>query len=118
MSVFVTQASGTIVLRARSAVHDDPFAQVTSVLTTLARQGERIVLDLDGVTLTPSRRVLDFIAELTEVCRASGAQVVVVADRLSARRLLHALAPGHAIEVVHSVEAALARTGPRVPQQR
>ena len=117
MSVFITHSRGVAVIRARSGGHDDPFVQLTTVLSSVLRSADRVVLDLSGVTLAPSRTVSAFVEHLSALSRDVGAHIVVVADRLSARRVLRAVVSEPGLLIAPSVPAAL-ESHPAAPVPR
>lgn len=121
MSLHVTHRSGALVVVALAAARDNCLDQLTTVLADLVSCADRVVLDVSQVTFAPSSRVSAFMEHLARVATASSCEVIVVAERLSARRILRAAAPGDAVAVVSSLEAAIGETGadaPRVPAPR
>jgi anti-anti-sigma regulatory factor len=105
MTVFVTRRSGALVAIARSGAQHDPLPDLTRMLDHLVENYDRIFLDLSGVTLAPPARVAAFLAEVESHQHESGAEILLVANRPSARRLLRAMAAGQ-VAVVSCVDDA------------
>jgi hypothetical protein len=103
MSVFVTHRAGALVAIARSGAQHDPFPDLTTMLDHLVKNYDRIMLDLSGVTLAPPARLAAFLAEVESHQDESGTEIILVADRLSARRLLRAMAANE-VAVVSSLD--------------
>lgn len=116
MSIHIAHRAGALVVSALSSMREDALDQLTTMLTNLLPGAQRVVLDLSQVTLVPSERVNRFMDHLGTLRDDSGVDIVVVADRLSARRVLRAASRGHAA-VVSSLTAGLDQS-PVVPTQR
>ncbi|PVG82339.1 hypothetical protein DDE18_12685 [Nocardioides gansuensis] len=117
MSLHITHRAGALVVRAVAAAREDCLAQLNSVLGNLLSSADRVVLDLSEVMLAPSERVVRFMQHLTSLSLASGCEIVVVAERLSARRVLRAASPGRLVGIVPTLAAALGEH-PSVPGPR
>lgn len=117
LSLYITHRAGALVVSAVAAAREDCFAQLTSVLGNLLSSADRVVLDLSQVMLAPAERVVRFMEQLTSLSGVSSCQVVLVAERLSARRVLRAAAPSHLV-IVPSLAAALGDEPPSVPRVR
>lgn len=119
MSLHISHRHGALLVSARSAARDDCIDQLVTVLPGLVAGTGRVVLDLSEVTLTPSKRISCFMEHVADLLRAGGCEVIVVAERLSARRVLRAAGGGDVVPVVGSVTVALGEPPePRVPAQR
>jgi hypothetical protein len=105
MSVYLTRHSGALVAIVRSGAEHDPFPDLTMMLGNLVRDCDRIMLDLSGVTLAPPARVAALLAEVESHQHESGAEIILIADRQSARRLLRAMAAND-VTVLSSVDEA------------
>lgn len=107
MSLHIAHRAGALVVSAFSSVREDSLDQLVTVLENLLPGARRVVVDLSQVTLAPSERVTRFMEHLTTLREASDVEIVVVADRISARRVLHAARRGKAVAVVSSLAAGL-----------
>jgi len=107
VSLHIAHREGALVVTALCASRDDCLTQLTTTLDGIVAAADRVVLDLSEVTLAPSQRVTAFMEHLTRLRDTSDCEVVVVADRLSARRVLRAAAPDHQVAVVPSLAIAL-----------
>lgn len=116
MSIHIAHRAGALVVSALSSLREDALDQLTTMLTNLLPGAQRVVLDLSQVTLVPSERVNRFMEHLSTLRDDSGVDIVVVADRLSARRVLRAASRGHSA-VVSTLAAGLDQL-PIVPTQR
>jgi hypothetical protein len=103
MSVHVTHRSGALVATARLGAEHDPLPDVTTVLAHMVQTCDRIMIDLSGVTLAPPGRIAAFLADVVSHQHDSGAEIILVADRLTARRLLRAMSANE-VAVVSSVD--------------
>lgn len=107
MTVLVTPEADALVVVARASGHQDPLAELTSMLANLTENRQRVVLELSEATLAPYARVAAFMKFVARRREESGCEIVVVADRLSARQVLRALSPDESVPVIPSLSAAL-----------
>jgi hypothetical protein len=105
MSVYLTRHSGALVAIVRSSAQHDPLPDLTTMLDHLVRDCDRIMLDLSEVTLGSPARLAAFLAEVESHQHDSGAEIILIADRQSSRRLLRAMAADE-VAVLSSVEEA------------
>lgn len=92
------------------SVHgNDPamLERAAAALGDVVRHRESLVVDLSDLTLAPVSRIVRFIERLAALAESSPAAVVVVADRLSARRVLNRLMRESKVRTAPSVTAAL-----------
>jgi hypothetical protein len=107
MSLHITHRGGALVVTALSATRDDCLTQLSTTLGNFLTSADRVVLDLSEVTLAPAEPVRAFMEHLTNLHDTTDCDVVVVADRLSARRVLRTASRGHCVPVVPSLATAL-----------
>lgn len=117
MTIHIAHRAGALVVSAVSSAHEDVLDQLTVMLTNLVSCAERVVLDVSQLTLTQSERVARFMDRLDVLRDTSDTEIVVVASRLSARRVLRAATPVRLVAVVPTLVAALGQP-PTVPGQR
>lgn len=85
----------------------DMLRRLADALEDVVRHGESLVLDLGQLTLAPRSNVEPFLKQLAAVAERSPAGVVIVADRLSARRVLNRLMRSPKVSTAHTVATAL-----------
>jgi hypothetical protein len=85
----------------------DMLQRLGGALEDVVHHGESVIIDLSELTLAPRSSVMPFLEKLTTLADRSPTGVVVVADRLSARRALNRLLRTAKAAIVPSPEAAL-----------
>jgi hypothetical protein len=106
MSVTITHHRGIRVARLHPETSQDSLAQVVEMLPALLESRDRLVLDLSAVTLTPPRRIADFLRTVCDHRAGSATEIILVAERLSARRLLRTMSPDGDLRIVATIADA------------
>ncbi len=106
MSVHAVHQDDVLVV----SVHgNDPdlLRRLADAFQEVMLHGESIVIDLSELTLAPRSSVVPFLERLAALAERSPAGVVLVADRLSARRVLNRLLRSRCVATAQTVPAAL-----------
>lgn len=106
MSVHAVHHDGVLVV----SVHgndSDMLRRLACALEDVVRHGESIAIDLSELTLAPRSSVVPFLEQLAALAETPAAGVVIMADRLSARRVLNRLLRSEKVATAHTLAAAL-----------
>ena len=106
MSVCVVHHDAVLVVSVRG--NDSAMLERLAVaLEDVVRHRQSVIIDLSELTLAPRSRIVPFVEQLAALAERSPTAFVVVADRLSARKVLNRLMRGSKAATAPSVSAAM-----------